>query len=265
MALASRTDEPAVAEPAHIQELLERNLPRCRAASIRHLVKTVHLHRAPKGELLFQQGHPVALTLFITGYGAFQRTTVTGHQVTVGLANQGELFGITAVSSTISSVDMVALTDCVVGSWPGETLRQLATMDPDLALDVIDRLALFLNILTEQVDGFLHQDARRRVMRVLVRHRDLIFADPPVVPRSHLPGLVGTSREMTGRVLRDLERAGIVARDGRSGLRLLKPAWLEAGAAEEPFRSSATPLPVEGSAGAGRGRQPGDGSGLPRT
>ncbi len=111
-------------------------------------------------------------------------------------------------------------------------------MDPDLALDVIDRLSMFMNVLTRKVDGFLHQDARQRVLRVLVRHRDLFFADAPVLTRSHLPGLVGTSREMTGRVLRDLEREGAVARVGRTGLRLLDPARLELGATEQPQRTA---------------------------
>ena len=95
---------------------------------------------------------------------------------------------------------------------------------------------MFLNILTKKVDGFLHQDSRRRVMRVLVRHRDLFFADPPVLTRSHLPGLVGTSREMTGRELRELEHGGTVGRVGRTGLRLLRPEWLEEGAADAPQR-----------------------------
>jgi CRP-like cAMP-binding protein len=82
-------------------------------------------------------------------------------------------------------------------------------------------------MLTEKLDGFLHQDSRRRVVGVLLRHRDLFFGDPPVLSRAHLPGLVGTSREMTGRVLRQLEREGTVARVGRTGLRLLDPARLE--------------------------------------
>jgi CRP/FNR family transcriptional regulator, cyclic AMP receptor protein len=233
-AIASRIPEAATAEPDRLQALLEYNLPRCRAASIRHLMKTVQLRRARKGEVMFQQGQLVELSLWVHGYGAFLRTTVTGQQVTVGIATEGEMYGITAVSSTISSVDMVALADCEVATWPRETLRQLAAMDPDLALDVIDRLSMFMNILTLKVDGFLHQDARQRVLRVLLRHRDLFFSEPPVLTRSHLPGLVGTSREMTGRVLRELEREGAVARVGRNGLRLLNPATLEMAVGEEP-------------------------------
>jgi CRP-like cAMP-binding protein len=232
-ALTSRIDDAQGARSGRLEALLEQNLPGARNASIRHLLKTVHRARYAKGEVMFQQGRPVALSLFVSGYGSFLRTTVTGQQVTVGIAAQGQMYGLTAISSTISSVDLVALTEAEVATWPGATLRQLVAMDPDLALDLIDRLSMFMMVLTRKMDGFLHQDARQRVLRVLARHQDLFFAEPPVLNRSHLPGLVGTSREMTGRVLRDLERDGTIVRVGRTGLRLLNPASLESGTAED--------------------------------
>jgi len=111
--------------------------------------------------------------------------------------------------------------------WKGPDIRRLAARDPGFALDVIDRLAGFVQAMTENIDGFLRQDARRRVIRVLLRYRDLFFGEPAVLSRAELPSLVGTSREMTGRVLRELEREGLVARVGRRGLRLLRPEDLE--------------------------------------
>jgi CRP-like cAMP-binding protein len=96
----------------------------------------------------------------------------------------------------------------------------------------------FLNTLPERVDGLLHQGACRGVIRVLARHRDLFFGEPAIISGADLPSLVGTSREMTGRVLRDLERDGTLARVGRTGLRLLLPDRLDAAdaslAREEP-------------------------------
>jgi Crp-like helix-turn-helix domain len=83
--------------------------------------------------------------------------------------------------------------------------------------------------VTDALQGlvtYMHQDSRRRVLRMLARHQDLFFCDPPVLTRGHIPGLVGTTREMTGNVLRQLEREGIIAREGRSGLRLLHPDLL---------------------------------------
>jgi CRP-like cAMP-binding protein len=127
----------------------------------------------------------------------------------------------------ISSVEIVALTDCVVAQWHGSEIRELVKTDVAGGLAAIDSMARSLHVLVESIEGFLHQDARRRVLRILARHRALFFDDPPVLTRAHLSGLVGTTQEMTRRVLRQLEREGTIAREGRSGLRLLRPERLD--------------------------------------
>jgi CRP-like cAMP-binding protein len=68
-------------------------------------------------------------------------------------------------------------------------------------------------------------------LRILAEHEAVFFGDSPVLTRAHLPSLVGTSREMTARVLRELEREGVVLRVGRSGLRLLSREGLYEAAA----------------------------------
>ena len=174
------------------------------------------------------------MTLVLRGHGAFRRTTVDGQQLIVGVAGPGDLIGLSSAATIQSSADLAALTDCEVALWRGPEVRRLATTDPGFALALIDQLATVLRTITERVDGFLHQNARRRVVRILAEHRELFFAEPAILSRSHLPSLVGTSREMTGRVLRELEREGTLARVGRSDLRLLRPDLLDADAARPP-------------------------------
>jgi CRP-like cAMP-binding protein len=224
-------------ECAEIQELIERALPGCSAHTHRLFCEAARAVSVRREELIFRQGEPIPLTLMVRGHGAYRRTTVDGQALTVGIAKPGDLFGYSSIASTSSSVDLVALTEGRVALWKGSDVRRLAETDSALALLVIDRMAGFLTGLTERLDGFLHQDARRRVIRVLNQHRDLFFDDPPVLSRSHLPGLVGTSREMTGRVLRELEREGTLARVGRTGLRLLRPAVLTADVVQ-PWREA---------------------------
>jgi CRP-like cAMP-binding protein len=187
--------------------------------------------------VIYRQGEPAPLTLILRGFGAFRRTTADGLHLTSGVGSAGDLFGFSSMASVSSSVELVALTECRVAQWPGAEVRALARTDPDLALDAVDSIAASLHAMIERVEGFLHQDARRRVIRILARHHDLFFGDPAVLTRTHLPSLVGTSREMTGRVLRQLEREGTVARVGRAGLRLLRPDRLEAGATQRRERT----------------------------
>jgi CRP-like cAMP-binding protein len=211
-------------------DYLRRSLAGCRPATLDVLVRTVGLRTLRAGEHIYHQEEPVPITIVIEGFGAARRTTSTGKELVSGIAPAGTLFGWSGLTSVPSSVELVALTDCEVGQWPGTDVRALATDDPGLALAAIDSMAWSLHQTIERIEGFLHQDARLRVLRILAQHRELFFGDSPVLSRSHLPGLVGTSREMTGQVLRRLEREGTVERVGRHGLRLLRPDRLEVGA-----------------------------------
>ena len=171
------------------------------------------------------------LTIITEGHGAARRTTSTGKELLSGVARSGVLFGWSGLAAVPSSVELFALTDCTVAQWPGPDVRALAVADPELALAAIDSMAFSLHQTVERIEGFLHQDARLRVLRVLAQYRDLFFEEPVVLSRAHLPGLVGTSREMTGSVFRQLEREGTVVRVGRAGLKLLRPDRLDAATA----------------------------------
>ena len=214
-----------------MREVLRRRLADCRPETISALTETARLRTVHAEEAIYGQGEPAPLTLILRGFGAFRRTTVNGQHLSSGIGRAGDLFGFSSMASVASSVELVALTDCHVAQWPGAEIRALAREDPGLGINAVDAMAAALHAMVERVEGFLHQDARRRVIRILARHRDLFFGDPAILTRAHLPSLVGTSREMTGRVLRQLEREGTIERVGLTGLRLLRPDQLEASAA----------------------------------
>jgi len=231
---AGRRERPAgVAshdERCDIREPLMRTLPSCRPETIEALIETSRIRSVHAQDAIYRQGEPVPLTLILVGFGTFRRITLSGQDLSSGIARPGVLFGFSCMASVMSSVELVAVTDCRVAQWPGAELRALAVEDPGLAIDAVDSIATSLHAMIERLEGFLHQDARLRVIRILARYQDLFFGDPAILTRAHLPALIGTSREMTGRVLRQLEREGTVRRIGQTGLELLRPDLLEAGA-----------------------------------
>jgi CRP/FNR family cyclic AMP-dependent transcriptional regulator len=213
-----------------LHKLIENAVPKAQSETHEILARTARIRSALPNDLIYSQGEPIPLTLATRGYGSFRRTTSEGRQLVLGLATRGDLFGFSAISSRNSPVDLLAVTEGEFALWSGQEVRALAADDPGFAFDIIDGLTRFMVDITSRFDGFIHQDARERVLRVLARYADLFFGPSAILSRSHLPSLVGTSREMTGRVIRDLEREGVVARVGRSGLRLLSPARLNAAA-----------------------------------
>jgi CRP-like cAMP-binding protein len=229
---ASATDQtPESREPragdAEVRGLIDRALPSATAATRAILAQTGRMMRIAPDGLIFRQGEPPPLTLVVRGFGSFRRTTIDGGLHIIGLCAPGAMFGYSAIGSVHSTVDAVALTRVHAVQWPGREMRPLVSADSGLALDVIDRLATFVNIATERLDGFVYQDTRRRVLRVLIDYAELFFRDPPILSRGHLPSLVGTTREMTGRVLRGLESEDLIARVGRRGLALRSAEGLQ--------------------------------------
>ncbi|SRR5258708_7035331 len=210
-----------------LREIIAQKLPRCRPSTWDALSGSARLAVVRRGDHVYELGKPVPLTMILSGFGVARRTTSTGLLLISGVARAGAPFGWSGLASSTSSIEMIAHTDCQVALWSGIDVRQLAAGDPELALAAIDSMAASLHQMMEQIEGFLHQNARIRVLRILGRHRDLFFDEPPVLTRADLPALVGTTREMTGRVLRDLERQGTVERFGRAGLRLLRPEQLD--------------------------------------
>jgi CRP-like cAMP-binding protein len=221
------TETPTI-ERDPVREALVASLPRCQPETIQRLIETVRVRTVRQGERIYTQGDPVPLTVILEGYGAARRTTISGKELVSGVAPAGVLFGWSGLASVPSSVELVALTECRVAQWSGPMVRTLASSDAELALAAIDSMAWSLHQTVERIEGFLHQDARLRVVRVLVQYRELFFGENPVLSRAHLPGLVGTTREMTGKVLRQLERDGTLARVDRNGLKLLRPEQLTA-------------------------------------
>ena len=219
-----------------LRRLLARALPGAASESIERLADDARVSRVRRGDVIFRQGEPIPVTLVIHGHAALRRTTGDGRELVLGIATSGCLFGW-GIAGQVATVDLVAITPTEVGLWSGADVRVLMAADPGLAIGVIDGMGRDIVAISERIDGFIHQDARGRVLRVLAEYRDLLFGESPVVSRTLLPGLVGTSREMTGRVIRGLEREGMIARFGRHGLRLLSPTGLEE-AADPTLRAS---------------------------
>jgi CRP-like cAMP-binding protein len=194
------------------------------------------------GQTIVRQGEESSLALVLDGHVAVRRTTVDGRQLIVRIVARGGLATLLPLAARPAVGDAVALTSSPAALLRGTDVRSLAATDPGLASDILDHVLATYEQTVGRLDGLLHQNALRRVARVLHLHADLFFAEEPVLTRTHLPTLVGTSREMTGRVLRVLESKRLVTRVGRDRLHVLDPAGLAlvAGGADAPRATHAT-------------------------
>jgi CRP-like cAMP-binding protein len=225
-------------------EVIARAFPHSRADTRRTLERSGAIRTFRAGQAIVHQGDESDLALVLDGHVAIRRTTVSGRQLIVRIVTRGGLAGILTLTGRPASGDAIALSPSVAVVWSGEDVRSAAGTDSGLAVDILDHVLATFEQTVERLDGMLYQSALRRVARMLHDHADLFFAEGPVLTRSHLPMLVGTSREMTGRVLRALEARQLVARVGRHRLDLLDPVGLAEAAETESIGPDLSAAPT---------------------
>ena len=210
--------------------LLGEAFPNSRQPTRAKLAAGARIQSFRRGQALVRQDEPASIGLLLDGHVAARRATADGRQLIVRIADRGRLVPLLPLAAKLSTTDCIALNPSTAALWPADELRTLALADGGLGMDFLDHVAAALESLVVRMDDMVHRNTVRRVARVLQLNSDLFFGAEPVLSRADLVDFVGASREMTGRVLRQLERRHIVARVPPNKLRLLDPVGLAAAA-----------------------------------
>jgi CRP-like cAMP-binding protein len=216
----------AITDP--VAALLRATCIEADADSIERLSAVARIDHFQRGESIRDAGEEIPVLLVLDGIVSRRIRTAEGKELVLTLMRSGEIGGLLAITGVgPPDLDFVARTPATVAMWHGEQLRLAALADPKLCLDLVDHALRLASSLADQLGSLVYEPARRRLARVLTRYSELAF-DPilPTIRRSELPSLIGTSREMTERIMRDFERRGLVRRVGRSGMIRLDPMGL---------------------------------------
>jgi CRP/FNR family transcriptional regulator, cyclic AMP receptor protein len=209
-----------------VAETVGRAFPGALPGTRRTLVASAEVRAFRSGQTVIPQGDDSRTGLVLDGHFGFRRTTIDGREVITLIGSRGQLGPTLPIARRPSSSDLLALSAGRVALWPASDFQALAAEDAGFALALLEHVLQAVEEVIERMDGLLYQNAQRRVARVLDQHAEIIFGEEPAITRAYLPALIGTSREMTGRVLRQLESDGVVKRIGRNRLRLVDAARL---------------------------------------
>lgn len=179
---------------------------------VRALIASSRRRTFARGEVVFHRGDPAdALHLVVKGRFEARVTTARGEEVALGVRGPGDAFGeLAPLTGEERSATVAALE-------PGETLcvrwgelRRLAAQRPALGEVLVRLLAQQVRRLSELLVEAYTVDADARTARRLL---ELVREYGDVVPltQEQLAGLAGTSRATVNRVLRQLERAGVLS------------------------------------------------------
>ena len=130
------------------------------------------------------------------------------------------------------SADLLSLDDSDVWSAPGEDFISFVTSQPSAAHQLLSALARQIQEHQAFADDLLYLDLKGRVAKRLLQMgtpslEDLPAANSTVPALTHadLASLCGGSRENVTRIITDLQRRGLVKREGKRYV-LKKPQQL---------------------------------------
>jgi CRP/FNR family cyclic AMP-dependent transcriptional regulator len=148
-----------------------------------------------------------------------------GHMLVVAYLNPGDFLGEMGLfddETPVRSAMVVAKTQCEVAEITYERFHQIRTQFPDILYAVSRQLSARLRQTTRKLTDLAFVDVSGRIAHTLVdlcKEPDAMTHPDGMqikITRQELGKIVGCSREMAGRVLKNLELDGLVSVSGKT-------------------------------------------------
>ncbi len=203
---------------------LARLLPNADASTLRRLERVAQQQTFRRHDLLHARAIQLPPFIMVEGHVIARRVAETGQVRAALIAGPGYLGGLRSITDPAGEAlyELVALTDGTWATWDPRVVRQLALRDGGFAVGLLDQASDFAVVLDMRLDERSFENARQRLAAILTRYGEVIFDTPhPVAQRADLAAMIGTSRGMMYRALRELEADGLVDRQRTGGINIL--------------------------------------------
>lgn len=201
-----------------------RLLPEADPSTLHRLEQGARRRTFGRRDLLHARGMQLPPFVMLDGHVMTRRVAETGQVRAALIAGPGYFGGIRSISDPDAEAlyELIALTEGTWATWDPRFLRELALTDAGLAVGLLDHSADFSVVLTMRLDERSFENARERLAAILSRYGKAIFdTSRPVAQRADLAAMIGTSRVMMYRALRELEADGLVKREQGGGIKIL--------------------------------------------
>ena len=194
-------------------ELVQRLLPHC------------HRRKYPAKSTIIRQGSPTGdLFYLVSGSVTVLLEDENGHEIVMAYLHPGDFFGeIGLFNSDIGRTAVVrAKTRCDVAQIGYAKLRSLPEVFPELLVAMSSQLASRLRMTNRKLSNLAFMDVSGRVARALIdlcNEPDAMTHPDGMqlrITRQELGRIVGCSREMVGRVLKEMETSHLITTHGKT-------------------------------------------------
>lgn len=174
----------------------------------------------PKQTIILSEGDETdALYIVIEGRLKVFVSAPSGHEVVLSTIGPGEYFGEMVLDGGPRSASVMTLEPSRLLTVPKAQFRGFVTSNPAFALSLIEKLIGRVRVLTAHVKSLALMDVYGRVAGLLLElavEKDGKQVIGERLTQQEIANRVGASREMVGRILKDLAAGGYisVSRDG---------------------------------------------------
>jgi len=195
-----------------VKPVIERFLSACH--SKKYAAKTVIIHAGDTPDVLYY---------IIEGSVSVLIEDSDGREIVLAYLNKGDFFGEMGLfDDSTRSAWIRTKTSCDLAEISYERYRQLANEDPDILFELAAQMAMRLRKTSRKVSDLAFLDVTGRIARTLLdlcKEPDAMTHPDGMqikITRQEIGRIVGCSREMVGRVLKNLEEQGLISVSGKT-------------------------------------------------
>ncbi|MZR63632.1 cAMP-activated global transcriptional regulator CRP [Alcanivorax sp. DP30] len=190
-----------------------------------HFLANCHRRKYPaKSTIIYAGDESDALYYILKGSVTVMIEDDDGREMIMAYLNEGDFFGEMGLfeNDPSRSAWVKAKTECEVAEVSYAKFKQLAREDADILFAVSAQIAGRLRATTRKVGDLAFLDVTGRVAGTLLdlcKQPDAMTHPDGMqikVTRQEIGRIVGCSREMVGRVLKNLEEQGLVSVKGKT-------------------------------------------------
>lgn len=184
-----------------------------------------HRKRYPTRTTIIHEGDiPDTLYYITEGSVSVTLEETDGREIVLAYLNRGDFFGEMGLfqDEPERSARVVAKTECEIAEISYEKFHELAKVDPQLIFSLAAQLSSRLQKTSRKVVDLAFLDVTGRVAHALLeltKEPDAMTHPDGMqikITRQEIAKIVGCSREMAGRVLKELETEGLITAHGKT-------------------------------------------------
>lgn len=174
-----------------------------------------------RNETIIGAGDPTdSLYIVISGRLKVLMSDEQGREVILAILSAGEFFGeMGLLDDSPRSASVVTLEPCELLSISKTDFKRCLAENSDLSLMVMRGLVRRLREADQKIGSLALMDVYGRVARLLLEMAEDVGGEKMVVKKlskQDIAKMIGASREMVSRVMKDLELGGYIEARGRS-------------------------------------------------